>query len=77
MKEMMVSEFKAKCIGSLKRIKQTRKPLTVTLRGKPLAVVHPARSGQQPKRLGGQRGAMQIKTELVGTDFADDWEMSR
>jgi prevent-host-death family protein len=77
MKEMLVSEFKAKCIGALKRIKQTRKPLTVTLRGVPLAVVHPARSGKQPKRLGGQRGTMRIETELVGKDFADDWEMSR
>lgn len=77
MKEMLISEFKAKCIGALKRIKQTRKPLIVTLRGEPLAVVHPARSGKQPKRLGGQRGAMQIKTQLVGKDFADDWEMSR
>ena len=77
MKEMLVSEFKAKCIGAMKRIKQTRKPLTVTLRGIPLAEVYPARSSKQPKRLGGQRGAMQIKIELVGTDFADDWEMSR
>lgn len=77
MKEMLVSEFKAKCIGALKRIKQTRTPLIVTLRGKPLAVVNPARSGKQPKRLGGQRGAMQIRTELVGRDFADDWEMPR
>ncbi|MDD2765882.1 MAG: type II toxin-antitoxin system prevent-host-death family antitoxin [Opitutaceae bacterium] len=77
MKEMLVSEFKAKCIGALKRIKQTRQPLTVTLRGAPLAVVHPARSGKQAKRLGGQRGAMRIKTELVGKDFTGDWELLR
>jgi hypothetical protein len=77
MKEMLVSEFKAKCIGALKQIKLTRQPLTVTLRGVPLVVVHPARSSKQAKRLGGQRGAMQIKTKLVGRDFTDDWEMSR
>jgi hypothetical protein len=77
MKEMLISEFKAKCIGALKQIKQTRKPLTVTLRGVPLAEVHPVRSGKQPKRLGGQRGAMQIRTELVGMDFTNDWEMLR
>ncbi|MFM8807951.1 MAG: type II toxin-antitoxin system Phd/YefM family antitoxin [Chthoniobacterales bacterium] len=50
MQTMLVSDFKAKAIATLKRVKQTGEPVLVTLRGKPLAEVVPV----QPK--GGGKG---------------------
>ena len=38
-KTIQVSQFKAKCLGLLKEIRETGEPLTITLRGQTLAVV--------------------------------------
>ena len=39
MKTIQVSQFKTKCLGLLKEIRETGEPLTITLRGQTLAVV--------------------------------------
>lgn len=77
MKTMLVSEFKAKCIAVLKEVQRTREPLVITLRGKPLATVRPVESAGQAKRLGGLKGRMTIRRDLVKADTASDWEMLR
>lgn len=77
MQEMLISKFKAKCIGALKEVKRTKKPLTVTLRGEPIAVVQPPPPALLPKQFGSQREAMTIKVELVGRDFANEWDMEK
>ena len=41
MKTLQVSQFKARCLGLLKQVQRTGEPITVTLRGKPLATVGP------------------------------------
>jgi len=60
MHTMLVSDFKAKAIATLKRVKQTGEPVLVTLRGKPLAEVVPvqAKEGRQPDPPIWQRGIL-------------------
>ena len=74
---MLVSEFKAKCIAALKEVQRTREPMLITLRGKPLATVQPAESQGRGKRLGGLKGRMTIRRDLVNIDTVGDWDMLR
>lgn len=77
MKSVAVSEFKAKCIGLLKEVQRKREPMLVTVRGKPVAIVHPAPEHGSGKRLGGLKGTMTIRQDLIRTDSSADWEMLR
>jgi prevent-host-death family protein len=77
MKTMLVSEFKARCIAALKEVQRTREPMLVTLRGKPLVTVQPVEPPGRRKRLGGLRGRMTIRRNLVRADTTADWEMLR
>jgi prevent-host-death family protein len=73
MKTVLVSEFKAKCIGLLKEVKKTGKPLTVTLRGEPLVRVEPIQAEKRTPRLGTLKGQMIIKGDIIHSDMEDDW----
>jgi len=75
MKSIAVSEFKAKCIGILKEVQRRREGVVVTLRGKPVAVVQPPPEPGVAKRLGGLKGSMKIRRDLVRTSSSADWEM--
>ena len=77
MKTMLVSEFKAKCIATLKEVHRTREPMLITLRGKPLATVHPVAPRGGGKRLGGLKGLMSVRRDLVKADTTRDWNMLR
>jgi prevent-host-death family protein len=52
MKEIAISEFKAKCLGILEEVRKTRKPIRVTRFGKPVADVPPSPRKPVGKRLG-------------------------
>lgn len=41
MKTVGAAEFKARCLRLIKRMNQDREPLTVTNRGRPVAIVSP------------------------------------
>jgi prevent-host-death family protein len=73
MKTVLISEFKAKCIQMLKEVQKNRKPLTVTLRGEPIARVEPI--AKQPKRvgLGALKGRIEIKGDIIRSDMEKDW----
>jgi prevent-host-death family protein len=77
MKTMAVSEFKAKCLATLKEVQRTREPMLITLRGKPLATVQSVESRGPGKRLGGLRGRMRIRGDLIKIDTSADWAMLR
>ncbi len=74
---MLVSEFKAKCIAALKDVQRTREPMLVTLRGKPLVRIEPVDSKGRGKRLGGLKGRMNVRPDLVKASSEHDWEMLR
>ena len=78
MKEISISEFKAKCIDKLKSVQKTVEPLLVTLRKRPIAVVDPYIENVSRKReLGTMRGWITIHGDIVRSDFADEWEMEQ
>ncbi|MFM8789753.1 MAG: type II toxin-antitoxin system Phd/YefM family antitoxin [Chthoniobacterales bacterium] len=81
MQTMLVSDFKAKAIATLKRVRQTGEPVLVTLRGKPLAEVVPVQPKGGGKGIGFGDGRGLIKRrpsdeDLLRGDFAAEWEMN-
>ena len=72
MDTMVISEFKAKCIGVMKNINRTRKPLTITLRGTPVARVEPIRNQLGKRSLGTMRGTVKINRILAATAILEN-----
>lgn len=78
MKQMLISQFKARCIAEIKKVHRTGKPLTITLRGQPIAQVVPLFPENEPAvRLGTRCGQAVIKRDLAKIDFSAEWEMNR
>jgi len=79
MKEVAISEFKAKCLGMLEEVRKTRKPIRVTRFGKPVAeVVPPSPEKRAGSWLGCMRGTGRIVGDIVGPiSDESDWEASR
>jgi prevent-host-death family protein len=79
MKEVAISEFKAKCLGILEEVRKTRKPIRVTRFGKPVAeVVPPSPTKTTGRRLGSMAGTAKILGDIVGpTGSLDDWDAWR
>jgi prevent-host-death family protein len=79
MKEIAISEFKAKCLGILENVRKTRKPVRITRFGKPVAEVGPpslAKPGG--RRLGCMAGTIEIVGDIVGPISSwDDWDAAR
>lgn len=50
--EIAASEFKARCLGLLDEVAETRVPLTVTKRGRPVAKLVPLDEEPPPSLLG-------------------------
>ncbi len=79
MKEVAISEFKAKCLGLLEEVRKTRKPIRVTRFGEPVAeVVPPSPPKPTGRKLGCMAGTAEILGDIVGpTGSLDDWNASR
>jgi prevent-host-death family protein len=79
MKEVAISEFKAKCLGILEEVRKTRKPIRVTRFGLPVAeVVPPSPPKSTGRKLGGMAGTGEILGDIVGpTGSLDDWDAWR
>jgi prevent-host-death family protein len=74
MEEVAISEFKAKCLALLERVRQTKKPLRITRFGKPVAeVVPPSPDTDQNRWIGSMKDSMQILGDIVApiVDEAD------
>jgi antitoxin (DNA-binding transcriptional repressor) of toxin-antitoxin stability system len=79
MKEVSISEFKAKCLCILEEVRKPRRPIRVTRFGKPVAEMIPPSPGETTgRRLGSMVGTGKILGDIVGpTGTWDDWEASR
>ncbi len=73
MKTVLISEFKAKCIGLLKNVHKTKEPLVVTLRGEPIARIEPVVSPKRQVRFGALKGWMEIKGDIIHSDMDKDF----
>jgi len=79
MEQIAISEFKAKCLAILERVRKTRKPILVTKHGKPVAEVNPPASSVDRKAwLASMKGSVQIHGDIIApaTD-PDEWEALR
>jgi len=79
MKEVAISEFKAKCLGILEEVRKTRRPIRVTRFGEPVAeVVPPTAVKTTGRKFGSMAGTMKILGDIVGPISTwDDWEADR
>ena len=75
---IVISEFKAKCLGILRRVQKTGRPVVVTRRGERIAEIHPPSPVQsEPDWLGSFAERGQIMTDLLEPSAADDSEALR
>ena len=74
MEEVAISEFKAKCLALLERVRRTKEPLRITRFGKPVAeVVPPSPEAEHSEWIGSMKDTMQILGDIVApvVDEAD------
>jgi len=75
---IVISEFKAKCLGILRRVQKTGRPVVVTRRGERIAEIHPPSPVQsEPDWLGSFAERVQIIGDLLEPIAADDSETLR
>jgi prevent-host-death family protein len=80
MKHQQVSatDFKAKCLALLDEVNKGGGSITITKRGKPVAVLQPAAKKAPFKSSRGIfEGQMEIVGDIVHFSGADDWDMVR
>lgn len=72
---VVISEFKAKCLAILRRVKATGRSVVVTRRGERIAEIHPPTPVQPPPAwLGSFAGRGQIVGDLIEPIGVEDWE---
>jgi prevent-host-death family protein len=78
MKEIAISEFKAKCLALLDQVQKTKRPIRVTRFGKPIAEVVPPSPPPASDWIGSMRDEIEILGDIVGPASDDnDWEVLR
>ena len=66
MEEISISEFKAKCLAILERVRKTRKPVRITRFGKPVAEVFaPSPVKDRAHWIGSMTEEMEILGDIV------------
>lgn len=79
LREVAISEFKAKCLALLERVRATKEPIRITRFGKPVAEVMPPTAVEDRKSwIGSMKNSMRITGDIVSpaTD-EDEWEVLR
>lgn len=79
MREVAISEFKAKCLALLEEVRLTKKPILVTRFGKPVAEVIPATIVQdRASWIDSMKGSFQILGDIISpANEEDEWEALR
>jgi prevent-host-death family protein len=79
MKEVAISEFKAKCLALLEQVRQTRKPIRVTRFGKPVAeIVPPTIVQDRASWVGSMKDSIEILGDIISpANDEDEWEALR
>ena len=78
MKEVAISEFKAKCLALIDEVQKTKQPLRITRRGKPVAELIPP----MPKSTRNFLGSMKHRGKILGDIISpatdpSEWEVLR
>ena len=78
MREVAISEFKAKCLALLDQVQKTKQPIRVTRFGKPVAEVVPPAAIASAGWLGSMKDTFEILGDIVSpADEEGDWEALR
>ncbi|SRR5216683_1750458 len=72
MREIAISEFKARCPALLEEVSKTRKPIRITRRGKPIAEVVPPSPATKRRKLGSMAGTVKILGDIVAPVIAEE-----
>ncbi|PYY17375.1 MAG: type II toxin-antitoxin system prevent-host-death family antitoxin [Acidobacteria bacterium] len=77
MKTIPAGEFKSKCLQLMDDVQRTRKPITITKRGKPVAKLVPVEQ-QKDEWFGRLKGRVRIVGDIESPiDPPEAWESSR
>lgn len=75
MREIGVSEFKAKCLAILDEVERTGEEIVILKRGRPVARVIPPAIGQENYPGRSLKGTVKVLGDIVGPVIpAEDWE---
>jgi antitoxin (DNA-binding transcriptional repressor) of toxin-antitoxin stability system len=79
MREIAISEFKAKCLGILEQMRLTKTPVRVTRFGKPVAeIVPPTQIMDRAKWIGSMKDSVEILGDIMSpANDQDEWECLR
>ncbi|MFB3904187.1 MAG: type II toxin-antitoxin system Phd/YefM family antitoxin [Acidobacteriota bacterium] len=68
------SEFKARCLQLLDKVKETGEEYIITKRGVPMAKLGPVEGKATRPLRGLHKGLVEVRADIVGITFEDDWE---
>ena len=72
--EIAISEFKARCLELLERLRTDGGEIVVTKRGVPIARISPL--GRTTSRLrGSMKDMLAVKGDIVECDWSDEWDV--
>jgi prevent-host-death family protein len=78
MKEIAISEFKAKCLALLNQVQKSKQPIRVTRFGKPIAEVVPPSPSPATGWIGSMKNTIEIVGDVVSpANEENDWEALR
>lgn len=79
MKEVPISEFKAKCLALLEQVRRTRQPIRITRHGKPIAEIVPSPPFANRKTwIGSMKDSIEIIGDIISpANDPDEWEALR
>lgn len=78
LEEVAVSDFKARCLAILERVRTTGQPVLVTKRGAPLAQILPPPKPMPPNSPYGCMAATAFEVAEIVEPYGDDeWEALR
>ena len=78
MKQIAISEFKAKCLSLVEQVQKTKKPIQITRFGKPVAEVVPETPVAPRNWIGSMKGRFEIVGDIVSpANEQSDWEALR
>jgi prevent-host-death family protein len=80
MKEVAISEFKAKCLALLEQVRKTRQPIRVLRHGKPVAEIVPPSPvvTDHAAWIGSMKDKIVIKGDIISpANDEDEWEVNR
>ncbi len=78
MKQIAISEFKAKCLSLVEQVQKTKTPIRITRYGKPIAEVVPVTPTQSRDWIGSMKDRFEILGDIVSpASDESDWEVLR